>query len=143
MDLYGLTKALHIVALVAWFAGMFYLPRLYVYHTQAVPGGEADRFFQVMERRLLRAIINPAMIATLLLGVALVVQTPEWLKQGWLHAKLGCVVLLLAYHGLCARFREDFAAGRNTRSTRFYRIFNEVPTLLLLVIVLLVVLKPF
>lgn len=143
MSLYDLTKALHIVAMTAWFAGMFYLPRLYVYHTGVPVGGEQDRLFQTMERRLLRAIINPAMIATLLLGAALLWQVPGWLQDGWMHGKLLCVVLLMGYHGMLARFRKDFAAGRNARSERFYRLFNEVPTVLLIAIVLLVVTKPF
>jgi putative membrane protein len=122
---------------------MFYLPRLYVYHTEITPGTPEDLRFQTMERRLLRAIMNPAMILTILLGMAMILQNPAYLQQGWLHAKLGLVFLMLALHGYLAKCRKDFATGRNTKSARFYRILNEAPTLLLIAIVILAVVQPF
>jgi putative membrane protein len=140
-------KAFHIIAVIAWMAGMLYLPRLFVYHCAAEKGSVQSETFKVMERRLLRAIINPAMIATLLLGLALAWLGPDsrfgWFAAGWLQAKIVLVVAMTAVHGLFARWVKDFAADRNRHSQKFYRIINEVPTLLLIVIVLLVVLKPF
>ena len=142
-NLYPWLKALHVVAMVAWMAGLLYLPRLFVYHTQVADGSEASELFKVMERRLLRAIMNPAMIATWLLGLTLILLEPGWLQQGWLHAKLALVLGLTAAHMLMAGWRRAFAEDRNTRPTRFYRIANEVPTFLLLAIVVLVTVKPF
>lgn len=138
-------KALHIIAMVAWMAAMLYLPRLYVYHTAATPGGEADATFKVMESRLLRAIMTPAMIATWVFGL-LMLATPVGagaLTAGWFHVKLALVIVLTAGHGLLAKWRKDFAAGTNRHSQRFYRIVNEAPTLILILVVLLVVVKPF
>ncbi len=129
--------------MVAWMAGMFYLPRLYVYHTGAEPGSQMSETFKLMEHRLLRVIINPAMIVTWLLGIVLLIMTPGWLSQGWLHAKLTLVILLTVFHIMLARWRKDFAADRNQRSEKFYRVVNEIPTLLLIFIVILVVVKPF
>jgi putative membrane protein len=142
--LYPWTKAFHIVAVIAWMAGMLYLPRLFVYHCDAAPGTPASEMLKVMERRLLRAIINPAMIATVLFGAALVA-TPgvvDW-SQGWFPAKLALVVAMTGVHGLLARWRKDFEADRNRRPARFYRIVNEVPTILMIAIVILAVVKPF
>lgn len=137
-------KALHIISMTAWMAGMFYLPRLYVYHTTVAVGSDSDRMLQVMERKLLRYIINPAMFLTFAFGISLIVNSPEIMKQGWLHTKLLLVVVGLGgFHGYLARIRRQFADGTNTRSERFYRILNEVPTLLLIAIVILAVLKPF
>ncbi|MCW2245068.1 putative membrane protein [Azospirillum fermentarium] len=141
--LYLWIKALHVISVIAWMAGMLYLPRLYVYHASAAPGSEASETFKVMERRLLKAITTPAMIASLIFGIAMLVMTPEWLKQGWLHAKLTCVLGLLAVHGLLARSRREFAEDRNTRSPRYYRVVNEVPTVLMIAIVIFVIVKPF
>lgn len=142
-DLYLWLKAAHVVAVVAWMAGLFYLPRLFVYHAErAPPGSELDATFQVMERRLLRAIMNPAMIATWVLGL-LVLWLGGWWGEGWMQGKLLAVILMSAFHGWCAARRRDFARGRNRRTGRTYRIMNEVPTLLLLAIVALVVVKPF
>jgi putative membrane protein len=141
---YPWIKAVHVIAVIAWMAGMLYLPRLYVYHCGVAPGSEAAEMLKVMERRLLRAIVNPAMILSLILGAALLA-TPgivDW-SSGWMHAKLLLVVVMLALHGMFSRWRRDFELGRNTRSARFYRIANEVPTLLTIGIVLLVVAKPF
>ena len=142
--LYPWTKALHIVALIAWMAGMLYLPRLFVYHCDAAPGTPASEMLKIMERRLLRAIINPAMIATVVFGVALLA-TPgkaDW-SQIWLPAKLMLVGGMIGVHILLARWRRDFEADRNGRPARFYRFINEVPTILMIAIVILVVVKPF
>ncbi|WP_395458882.1 protoporphyrinogen oxidase HemJ [Azospirillum melinis] len=141
--LYEWIKALHVISIIAWMAGLLYLPRLFVYHCQVAAGSEASETFKVMERRLLRAIMNPAMIAAYVFGIAMIVLTPEWMKQGWLHAKLLFVLLLTASHMMMARWRRDFAEDRNTRPPRFYRIANEVPTLLMIGIVIFVIVKPF
>lgn len=141
---YPWLKALHIISVVAWMAGLLYLPRLFAYHTAAAPGGEAAETFKVMERRLLRAIMNPAMIATYLFGGALLAaQGSEVWREGWLHAKLTLVVVLTVLHHLMAKWRKDLAAGRNRHSARFYRIMNEIPALLMIGIVIFVVVRPF
>lgn len=145
MELYLYVKAFHVIAMVAWMAGMFYLPRLYVYHVGAPAGSQLSETLKIMESRLLRAIINPAMILTWLLGLILIFgfNVIDLRTSGWLHAKITLVVLLTVFHVFLARWRKDFAADRNTRSDRFYRIANEVPTVLLVLIVILVVVKPF
>jgi len=137
-------KAFHVISLIAWMAGMFYLPRLYVYHCETVPGSVESERFKVMERRLLKQIINPAMIATFTFGILLVL-TPgviDW-HAGWWYVKLTGVLLLSAFHGELAKWRKEFRDDRNTRPQRFYRIANEVPTLLMLVIVIMVIVRPF
>lgn len=142
--LYPWMKAFHVVSMVAWMAGLFYLPRLYVYHCGVAAGSVESERFKVMERRLLKQITTPAMIATVVFGVLLVL-TPgviDW-RSGWWHVKLFAVVMLLAYHGKLSRWRRDFLEDRNTRSRRFYRIANEFPTVLLLVIVVMVIVRPF
>jgi putative membrane protein len=142
--MYLWVKALHVISVIAWMAGMLYLPRLFVYHSQVAPGSEASETFKVMERRLMRAIMNPAMGAVYLFGITMIALEPSLFQQGgWLHAKLTLVVLMTVMHHLLGRWRKDFAADRNTRSQRFYRIANEVPTLLLAVIVILVIVRPF
>ena len=141
-DLYGWLKALHIISVIAWMAGMLYLPRLFVYHAAATPGGELSETLKVMERRLLKAIINPAMIVTWLAGLYLA-WAGHWFSAGWLHGKLLLVVVLSGVHGFFARCVKDFAADRNQRSQKFYRGINEVPTVLMIGIVILVVVKPF
>lgn len=135
-------KALHIIAFAAWMAGMWYLPRLLVYHADAERGSATSETFMVMERRLLKAITTPAMVTTLVLGVAMATLQGQW-TDGWLHAKLALVVLLLACHGILARDVRRFAADERPRSARWYRVFNEAPTVLFVGIVLLAVLKPF
>lgn len=135
-------KALHIIAMVAWMAGMLYLPRLFVYHADKAPKSDASEMLKVMEHRLMRYIINPAMIATFLFGGLLLLQ-PGIFENGWLHAKLGLVFLLVGFHVMCSRWRKDFMADRNTKSAKFFRIMNEMPTLALIVIVFLAVTKPF
>ena len=137
-------KAFHVIAIIAWMAGLLYLPRLFVYHAQSKTGSEQSETFKVMERRLLRYITTPAMLASWVLGLALAVSgVIDWSKDGWFHAKLFLVLLLSAYHGLLAKWTKDFALDRNTHSARFYRIANEVPTLLMILIVILVVVRPF
>lgn len=143
MDWYGVTKALHVISVIAWMAGMFYLPRLFVYHAEAAVGSPQSETFKVMERRLLRAIMNPAMIATWVFGIAMLVLTPGWLSDGWLHAKLVLVVAMSVLHHVYAYWRKVFARDGNRHPPRFYRIWNEAPTLLLVGIVFLVILKPF
>ena len=141
----GLTlwiKAAHILAVISWMAGMLYLPRLFVYHTEAEPGSKQSETFKVMEWRLLRGIINPAMIATWALGLWLAWDSGAY-SQPWFHAKLALVVILSGVHGFFARCVREFAEDRNTRPQRFYRMINEVPTLLMIGIVILVVVKPF
>lgn len=135
-------KAFHIIAFMSWMAGMFYLPRLFIYHCEADAGSRQSETFKVMERRLLRVIMNPAMILTWAFGLALAWQG-GWFTAPWLHAKLALVVLMSGAHGMMSRFVKDFAIDRNRKSQKFYRIFNEVPTVLMILIVLLVVLKPF
>ena len=145
--MYEWIKALHIIAVIAWMAGMLYLPRLFVYHCAAERGSVQSETFKVMERRLLRGIINPAMVATWAFGLWLAWLGPDsrfgWFAAPWLQAKIVLVLGLSAVHGLLARWRNDFAADRNRHSQGFYRIINEVPTILMILIVLLVVLKPF
>jgi putative membrane protein len=145
--MYEWIKAFHIIAVIAWMAGMFYLPRLFVYHCAAEIGSVQSETFKVMERRLLRAIINPAMIATWVFGLALAWLSPDsrygWFTSGWLWAKIILVLGLSAVHGLLARWMKDFAGDHNRHSQKFYRLINEVPTVLMILIVLLVVLKPF
>lgn len=141
--LYDWVKALHVIAVMAWMAGMLYLPRLFVYHATAVQGGELSETLKVMERRLLRAIINPAMIATFVFGGWMLYLDPALLALPWMHAKLALVVVMTGLHGALARWRKAFAADANRHSARFFRIMNEVPTLLLIGIVILVIVKPF
>jgi len=144
---YEWIKAFHIIAVIAWMAGMLYLPRLFVYHCAAEKGSFQSETFKVMERRLLRGIINPAMIAAIALGLWLAWLGPDsrygWFASGWLWAKIALVLALSAVHGLFARWVKGFAADSNPYSQRFYRFINEVPTVLMIAIVILVVLKPF
>ncbi len=135
-------KALHIISAIAWMAALLYLPRLLVYHSQSAPGSEKSETFKVMERKLLRMIATPAMISTWVFGLWMAWLIGAW-GDGWFHAKLLLVVLLSAYHGFAARWVRDFANDQNTRSTRFYRMVNELPALLMIGIVILVVVKPF
>ncbi len=137
-------KAFHIIAVIAWMAGMLYLPRLFVYHCETKPGSEASERFKVMERRLLRMIINPAMIAVWVLGLTLsfLPATDAW-HQGWFHVKFALVIVMSGVHGLFARWVRQIANDANARPQRFYRLWNEVPTLLLIGIVILAVVKPF
>jgi protoporphyrinogen IX oxidase len=133
-------KAFHVIAMVTWFAGLFYLPRLFVYHADARDSTGAERF-QIMERRLL-VLMTVGAVATVLFGAAMLVAAPAYLAMGWLHAKLALVGLLILYHAYCYKFTRDFALNRNTRTARWFRGFNELPSLLLVAIVILAVVKP-
>ena len=135
-------KAFHIIAVITWFAGLFYLPRLFVYHAAADDQLSLERF-KIMERKLYRGIMTPSMLVAVALGLWMVMLQPGFLEQAWLHAKLTLVALVVAYHFSCGALLRTFAANRNTRSHVFYRWFNEAPVLVLIAIVLLVVLKPF
>jgi putative membrane protein len=135
-------KALHIIAVIAWMAGMLYLPRLFVYHAMAEAGSAQSATFKVMERRLLNWIMTPAMIATWILGIALVVQG-GWFMAGWFHTKLALVIAMSGLHGFLSSCVGRFATDANTRSPKFYRIVNEIPTVALILIVILAVVKPF
>jgi protoporphyrinogen IX oxidase len=140
--LYPWIKAVHVIAVISWMAGMLYLPRLFIYHCEAEPGSRQSETFKVMEWRLLTVIINPAMVATWALGLWLAWDSGLH-AAGWLRAKFVLVVLLSAVHGFFVRCVRDFGADRNQRSAKFYRIINEVPTILMILIVLLAVAKPF
>ena len=142
---YPWIKAFHVAALIAWMSGLFYLPRLYVYHCAVLPGSLESERFKVMERRLLKQITTPAMIATILLGIALVLVpgVVDVAHAGWFHVKMLAVLLLTGFHGAASRWRKDFLQDRNQRPARFYRIANEVPTVLMLVAVIMAVVKPF
>lgn len=137
-------KALHIISVIAWMVGLLYLPRLFVYHCDASAGSLPSETFKVMEKRLLRAIMTPAMLATWLFGLGLLVSSPavDW-SSGWVHLKLFLVVVLSGWHGIMARWQRDFADDANRHSARFYRISNEVPTVLMIAIVFTVIIKPF
>jgi putative membrane protein len=136
-------KALHVISVIFWMAGMAYLPRLFVYHAEAEVGSEKSETFKIMERRLLRGIINPAMIATFIFGGLMIWANPELMHQPWFHVKLTLVILMTALHGFFARWRKAFDRDQNVHSSRFYRIINEAPPVLVVVIVILVVVKPF
>jgi putative membrane protein len=135
-------KAIHVIAIIAWMAGMLYLPRLFVYHAEAPKGSDVSATFKVMERRLLKAIINPAMILVFLTGFTLVYLTGDW-REGWWQAKFVLVLGLTGLHGYFARCVRTFAEDANERAPRFYRILNEAPTVLMILIVVLAVVKPF
>jgi putative membrane protein len=144
IELYPWIKAFHVISLIAWMAAMFYLPRLYVYHCQVSVGSAESERFKVMERRLLKQIMTPAMIATWVFGILLVL-TPgiiSW-SAGWWDVKFVSVILLTGFHGAMSKWRKDFLNDRNQRPERFYRIANEVPTVLMVVIVIMVIVKPF
>ena len=135
-------KALHIMAVISWLAGLFYLPRLFAYHANATAGSQMSETFKVMEERLMRIIMAPAMIVTWLSGLLLAWWYGYFL-EGWFIAKFGLVLAMSAFHGKCATWRKAFAADENTQSNDFFRMINELPTVLMIIIVLLVVLKPF
>lgn len=137
-------KALHVISVIAWMAGMLYLPRLYVYHADAAPGSDKSETFKIMERRLLKAITTPAMVASFIFG-GLMLATPgaiDW-SMGWVWAKIALIVAMTSMHGFLGKWRKDFEADRNTRPGKFYRMMNEVPTLLMIFVVILVIVKPF
>ncbi|MDR5874379.1 protoporphyrinogen oxidase HemJ [Halomonas sp. CUBES01] len=138
-------KAIHLIAMVTWFAALFYLPRLFVYHAQARDAGDSQAmaYFTTMERKLYRGIMMPSMIAVLIFGGWLLFLAPVWLSQGWMHAKLLLIVLLIAYHHVCLIYLKQFSQARCTKSHVFFRWFNEAPVIALIGIILLAVVKPF
>lgn len=133
-------KALHVISVTTWMAGIFYLPRLFVYHADAETGSDKDLTFRVMEKKLLNFIMTPSLIVVLFTGG---IMAPAWLSDGWLHAKLLMVAVILGTHVYMTRVRIDFDQGNNTRSARFYRIINEVPTVAFLIVIVMVIVKPF
>lgn len=142
LPFYPWLKAFHIIAVIAWMAGMLYLPRLFVYHCETMPGTTGYERFCVMERKLMHIIINPSMIAVWFFGLLLAATLHVW-SQPWFVLKLVLVIALSALHGLFSAWRKAFERGQNTRSQRFYRLVNEVPAVLMVLIVILVVVKPF
>jgi len=142
MNWYGMILVLHIVAVISWMAGLLYMPRLFVYHSQVAPTSEPARIFQVMERKLLHAITIPAGLAAMLFG-GLLASEISLSGQNWLFVKMGLVFLLAAYTVLLENWRRDFVTGRVRHSERFFRVINEIPAVLMIAIVALVVLKPF
>jgi protoporphyrinogen IX oxidase len=136
--------AFHVIAIIAWMAGLLYLPRLFVYHAGSAKGSEQAETFKIMERRLLRFITTPAMVASWVFGLILAFSgLINWSADGWFHLKLALVILLSAFHGFLAKWTKDFAQDRNTHPARFYRMVNEIPTVLMIAIVILVIVKPF
>ena len=143
-DLYPWLKVAHLFSVIAWMAGIFYLPRLFVYHAEAAIGSDKSETFKLMERRLYRGIMNPAMIATYLFGLMLagIPGVVDW-SLGWIWVKLAAVLVLTGIHILLGRWRTEFAADRNHHPERFFRIVNEIPTVLLILILVMVIVKPF
>jgi len=131
--------AFHVISVIAWMAAQLYLPRLFVYHVTAKPGGELSETLKIMERRLLKAIMTPAMISTLFFGILLLWVNPDPLSKGWFHVKLLAIFALLASHGICAKAVRTFAEDKNARSARFYRLMNEVPTVAMIVAIICVI----
>jgi len=144
-EYYHWLKALHIIAVISWMCGMLYLPRLFVYHSKVAPGSEASELFKVMELRLMRLIINPAMIAAWVFGLWLAVTINAFDAQAnglWLHYKLTLVLVMQIVHAMLSRYRKAFARDERPKSERYFRIFNEVPAVLMALIVVLAVVKP-
>lgn len=136
-------KAIHVISVISWMAGILYMPRLFVYHTRAKKGSEMDKTFQIMERKLLRFIMNPAMISSYVFGL-LTAYIYGFVALGmWFHLKMLAILLLTVFHGFLAKWRKDFEKGKNTRSENFYRMANEIPTILMIISVILVIIKPF
>ncbi|MDE2028997.1 MAG: protoporphyrinogen oxidase HemJ [Alphaproteobacteria bacterium] len=140
---YEWLKALHIISVIAWMAGMLYLPRLYVYHADTQRGSELSETLKVMERRLLRGIINPAMVSTFVFGIWMLTINPGILGETFMHVKLAAVLCMVTLHGLLAHYRRAFAEDRNIHSAHFYRALNEVPTALMIIIVIMIVVQPW
>jgi putative membrane protein len=136
-------KALHIVSVIAWMAGLLYLPRLYVYHADTKPGSELSEKFKIMERRLLRGIVNPSMVAVFVFGILLAGILGSEVAAEWFYLKIALVLVLAALHGQMARWRKEFERDERVHTARFFRIMNEIPTVLMIAIVILAVVKPF
>lgn len=143
MSLYLWIKSLHMIAVISWMAGMLYLPRLFVYHADSAKGSEKSETFKIMERRLLRFIMTPAMIATWAFGMVMIAMNSSLMSEGWIHVKLLCVILLSGLHGFFAVTVKKFARDENARSAKFYRFINEAPTILMILIVVMVIVRPF
>ena len=141
--MYLWVKAFHIIAVISWMAGMLYLPRLFVYHSMVEKDSARAQIFALMERRLLKAIMNPAMILTFVLGFWMVLFDPYLIQEGWFHAKVLLVFIMAGVHAKFAVMRKGLEFGENVRSDKYYRVWNEVPTVLMIIIVILVVVKPF
>ena len=142
-DFYLWFKAAHVISIIAWMAGLLYLPRLFVYHSKVAIGSEISETFKIMERRLFRGIMNPALVASYFFGILMILSLPDLLKQGWFHAKMLCVLLLTFFHMQQGFWRKQFSLDHNKHSDLFYRFWNEAPTLMMIVIVILVIVKPF
>ncbi len=142
-DYYYWLLALHIIAVISWMAGMFYMPRLFVYHTRLEVGTEAYEMFKVMERKLIRVIINPAMTAAWIFGLALSFGQDSWNAGGWFYVKFAAVLIMSGFHGYLSRWRKAFERDENLHSEKFFRAVNEIPTILMIIIVFMVILKPF
>lgn len=140
---YEWLRALHIIAIISWMAAMLYLPRLFVYHADAEIGGAVSEQLKIMEAKLLRIIMTPAMIASWVFGLSMLAANPALLEGGWMHVKLTCVILMSAVHGILAGHRKRFARDERPKPAKFYRIVNEVPTVLMIVIVIMAVVQPF
>ncbi len=136
-------KSLHLIAVIAWMAGLMYLPRLYIYHMGAEKGGEAEKNFIIMERRLLKGIMNPSMIAVWLLGIILLVAQPQYMTEPWFIFKFLCVIGITGVHGVYGGAYKKFLAGERPKTDKFWRICNEVPFILMIIIVIMVIVKPF
>lgn len=143
LDYYFYIQSIHVISIIAWMAGLLYLPRLFVYHAEASTGTELSETLKIMEARLLRIIMNPAMIVAWLFGTAMLYAQPALLESGWMHVKLTAVILMSVLHMVFAKWRKNFAADQNKHSTKFFRISNEGPTLLMILIVVMAIAKPF
>ncbi len=143
LEYYGWIKAFHLIAVIAWMAGLLYLPRLFVYHAEHAAFVEITTVFKTMERRLLKYIMNPASIAVWVFGGLMLAANPDLMTHGWMHVKLTAVILMTGLHHVFAKWVKNFAKDQNTKTPRFFRFINEAPTILMIVIVLMVILKPF
>ncbi len=143
-EYYEWIRAGHIIFVIFWMAGMLYLPRLFVYHSQAEPGGELDETLKIQERKLLRIIINPAMILAFVFGLMLIhIRWEVFTSSAWLYVKLAAVFVIFGFHGLLSADRKKFERGERPRSEKFYRLSNEIPALLTVLIVIMAVIEPF
>lgn len=140
---YDWLRALHIISVIAWMAGMLYLPRLFVYHADAQKGSDKSETFKIMERKLLKIIMNPAFVAAWVFGLLMLWANPSLMSEGWMHVKLTGIIVLSGLHHVYARWVKKFAKDENTRPAKFYRIWNEAPALIMVVIVIMAVAEPF